>query len=129
MISMLEQERDQLVGLANETIKMTNIFIMDTEGNDASYASDVADLPIEHKVVAGQPDWSTDDYVAGAGQEEQHKGSQDDFVATASSMPFSIEPDQSTDRDQAALVTNQSGTKAQTDWSTDNYVAEAGQEK
>ena len=60
---------------------------------------------------------------------EQHKGSQDDFVATASSMPFSIEPDQSTDRDQAALVTNQSGTEAQTDWSTDDYVTEAGQEE
>ena len=42
MISMLEQERDQLVGVANKTIKMTNIFIMDTEGNNASYASDVA---------------------------------------------------------------------------------------
>ena len=45
MISVLEQERDQLVGVANEMIKMTNIFIMDTEGNNASYASDVADLP------------------------------------------------------------------------------------
>ena len=67
MISMLEQERDQLVGVANETIKMTNIFIMDTEGNDASYASNVADLPKEHQVLAGKPDWSKDDYVAGAG--------------------------------------------------------------
>ena len=63
MISMLEQERDQLVGVANET----NIFIMDAEGNDASYASDVADLPKEHQVLAGKPDWSKDDYVAGAG--------------------------------------------------------------
>jgi hypothetical protein len=52
---------------------------MDAEGNYASYASDVAGLPEEHQVVADQPDWSTDDYVAG--QEKQHKGSQDDFVA------------------------------------------------
>ena len=54
-------------------------------------------------------------------------------MATASSRPFSIEPDQSKDRDQDAMVTNQSGTvahedstTAQTDLSKDGYVAKAG---
>ena len=60
MTSMLEQESDQLVDSANETIRVTNIFIMDSDCNHASNPNDgVANKPEEHSVV-------TDHFVATA---------------------------------------------------------------
>ena len=97
----------------------------------AQHASTAPSLMAGHPVAIASNHQAS--HACALDHEEQHKWVQEDFVATATYKPSSIEPDQSTDRNKASLFTRESGneahedsTTAQTDWSTDDYVAEAG---